>query len=110
MNSGAIRSEISGTLQVSHEEITEFKPEVRFVTHVINSFVLTFVRLELPFNSVARLSVKLIRTVLLSAPSATIYLFQRSFTIALNLQSPRIRLQPDFPLPVHQNGVGKSSL
>ena len=110
VNSGATRLEITGTGHVSHALITEFKPEVRFVTQDFNELVLTDALVELPLNTVFKLSILAFRTVELSAPSAAIYLAQRSFTIALNLQSPRIPLQPDFPLPVHQNGVGKSSL
>ena len=79
------------------------------VIHDFNELVLTDALVELPLNTVFKLSILVFRTVELSAPSAAIYLAQRSFTIALNLQSPRIPLQLDLPLPVHQNGVGNES-
>ena len=108
MNTGATKSEISGTGHVSHALITLFKPEVRLVIQDFNELVLTDALVELPLNTVFKLSILVFRTVELSAPSAAIYLAQRSFTIALNLQSPRIPLQ-DLFLPIHQNGVGNAS-
>ena len=101
---------ISGTGQVSHALITEFKPEVRLEIQFLRGVVFTEVLVELPLNAACKLSILAFNTVEFKAPSVPICLAQRSFTIALNLQSPRIPLQPDFPLPVHQNGVGKSSL
>ena len=98
-----------GTGQTSQALIIVFKPEVRLLTHDLSAEVLTLVALELVASTLLMLSILLVSTVVFNAPSAAIYLAQRSFIMALNLQSPRRPLQPDFPLPVHQKGVGKES-
>ena len=100
---------ISGTGQVSHALITEFKAGVRSDIQFLRGVVFTEVPAEPPLNAVCKLSILAFNTVEFKAPFVPICLAQRSFTIALNLQSPRIPLQPDLFLPIHQNGVGNES-
>ena len=104
---------------VSQALIIPFKLEVLFVIQDFNVEVLEeeyvlhlfFSLVPAPCEStLAKLSILAFSTVELRGPFSAICLAQRSLTMALNLQSPRIPLQLDLPLPVHQNGVGKSSL
>ena len=109
LNAGVCKSLIAGIGHPSHALITLSKPVVRLITQFLSVEVLTFSFLEPAAITDVKLSILAVNTVAFNAPLVPMCFSQRSFTIALNLQSPKIPLQPDFPLPVHQKGVGKES-